>query len=141
MSTGAIWTDLAKRPRASRGISRSVGSLISQAWSPNPPQMAPDGQIKQLTGLADGSYLLMHCCWWRSHTFFTRLVRGFYRAADTKTESLSKRRFTLMYARVDAYPMHQIAHTHTCTYLINLHSSQGQTEQRRSSLCLFVLDK
>lgn len=68
---------LVKRPRATRGISWSVGSLISQAWSPNPPQMAPDGQIKQLTGMADGSHLLMHCYWWQSHTFLTRLVRGF----------------------------------------------------------------
>lgn len=54
-------------PRVSCGISRSVGSLISQAKSPNPPQMAPDGQIKQLTRMADSSYLLMHCCWWKSH--------------------------------------------------------------------------
>lgn len=33
--------DLANKPTASQGISRSAGSLISQAWSPNPPQMAP----------------------------------------------------------------------------------------------------
>lgn len=33
--------DLAKKPKASQGISRSIGTLISQAWSPNPSQMAP----------------------------------------------------------------------------------------------------
>lgn len=69
-------SDLDKKPKASRGISRSAGSLISKAWNPNPPQMAPDGQIKQLPATADSSYLQMHCCWWVAHTFLTRLVRG-----------------------------------------------------------------
>lgn len=64
LSFGAIWTQ--KRPKASRGMPWSVGFEISQAWSANPPQMAPDRQIKEMTVMAGSSYLLMDCWWWQS---------------------------------------------------------------------------
>ena len=36
--------------------------------------MAPDRQIKRLTGPADSSYLLIHCCRGQAHTFLTHPV-------------------------------------------------------------------
>lgn len=66
--------------------------------------MARDGQIKQPTGTADYSYLLVHCSWWRSHTFFTRLVG--------RLEGLSGRRFHPLNTRV-LYIYDTLAQAHT----------------------------